>query len=439
MIRAYKYKMKPTSDQEAYFAKCFGCMRFAYNYALSMKIKAYTDEKKSMSFFDLCTIIRELRKGDEHKWLNDVPATSLNYSLLNLNNAYNHFFKTKAGFPKYKSKKHCRDSVKFDAQKTKYDFSSFQVRIPKIGWVKLCHNRTFDPSTVKVNSTTVSRDACGTYWCTVSIEDGILSEPKAKVTKETAVGIDVGLSVFAVLSSGEIIPNLRFSEREEQRIAKAQRCLARKNRGTKDEVPSSRYVRYRTKLARIHRSVENRRTDFLQKLSTELIQCFETICVEDLNVNGMMRNHSLAGSIASASWSSFVRMLEYKSEWYGVNLLRVGRFDPTSQLCSACGHRNPGTKDLSVREWTCPVCGTRHDRDVNAAVNIMNTAIEKHFNKQSPAVTGITDADGADSESNIGTGSRICDYASVETSMRRVKKMKIQPQIAVTLHKHTAE
>lgn len=419
MIRAYKYKMKPTSNQEAYFAKCFGCMRYVYNYALSMKIKAYTNEKKSLSFFDLGTIIRELRKDDEHKWLNDVPAMSLSYSLLNLNNAYNHFFKTKAGFPKYKSKKHCRDSVKFDARKTKYDFSSFQVRIPKIGWVKLCHNRTFDPSTVKVNSTTVSRDACGTYWCTVSIEDGILSEPKAKVTKETAVGIDMGISEFATLSNGEKIKNMRFYEKEESRIAGMQHCLARKNRGSENEQPSNRYLRFKKKIACKHHRIESRRTDYLQKLSSGLVAKYDTICIEDLNVKGMMRNHNLAGAVSSVSWSSFVRMLEYKSEWYGVNLLRAGRFDPTSQTCSACGYRDTRLKDLSFREWDCPQCGTHHDRDINAAVNIMNAAIEKHFNKQSPEVTGITDADGADSESNIGTGSRICDYASDEASMQK--------------------
>lgn len=411
--------MKPTKEQEQFLSKCFGCARFVYNHALSEKIDAYRNDGKSLSFFDLCASIRALKNQEGYSFLKEVPALSLNYSLLNLNNAYSHFFKTKSGFPKYKSKKHCRDSVKFAPNSIKYDFTNFKVRIPKAGWITICREQTFDPTAVKLNSTTVSRDACGDYWCTVSFEDGILPEPKAKIRKETAVGIDVGLSEFAVLSNGEKIQNLRFSEREEQRIARAQRCLARKHRGAKDEVPSKRYARYRTKLARIHRSVENRRTDFLQKLSTDLIRRFETICVEDLNVKGMMQNPTLAGAIGSASWSSFVRMLDYKSEWYGVNLLRVGRFDPTSQLCSACGYRNPDTKDLSVREWTCPVCGTRHDRDVNAAVNIMNTAIEKHFNKQSPAVTGITDADGVDSENNAETRSPECDYASVETSMQK--------------------
>ena len=420
MIRAYKYKMKPTVDQAEYFSKCFGCMRYVYNYALSEKIKAYSDEKKTLSFFDLCALVRELRKDNEHKWLSEVPALSLNYSLLNLNNAYNQFFKTKSGFPKYKSKKQCRDSVKFDSQRTKYDFSTFKVRIPKIGWVKLCKERTFDVTTVKINSTTVSRDACGTYWCTVSIEDGLISEPKAKVTKETAIGIDMGVSEFATLSNGEKIQNMRFSEKEESRIAKMQRCLARKNRRSKNEQPSNRYLRFRKKIACKHRQIESRRTDFLQKLSTDLVRKYDTICIEDLNVKGMMRNHSLAGAVSSVSWSSFVRMLEYKSEWYGVNLLKTGRFDPTSQTCSICGYRNNGTKDLSVRDWTCPECGTHHDRDINAAINIMKAAIERHFNQQSPAVTGITDVDGADSESKTGTSSRICNYASDETSMQNV-------------------
>ena len=420
MIRAYKYKMKPTVDQAEYFSKCFGCMRYVYNYALSEKIKAYSDEKKTLSFFDLCALVRALRKDNEHKWLNEVPALSLNYSLLNLNNAYNQFFKTKSGFPKYKSKKQCRDSVKFDSQRTKYDFSTFKVRIPKIGWVKLCKERTFDVTTVKINSTTVSRDACGTYWCTVSIEDSLISEPKAKVTKETAIGIDMGVSEFATLSNGDKIQNMRFSEKEESRIAKMQRCLARKNRRSKNEQPSNRYLRFRKKIACKHRQIESRRTDFLQKLSTDLVRKYDTICIEDLNVKGMMRNHSLAGAVSSVSWSSFVRMLEYKSEWYGVNLLKTGRFDPTSQTCSICGYRNNGTKDLSVRDWTCPECGTHHDRDINAAINIMKAAIERHFNQQSPAVTGITDVDGADSESKTETSFQTCNYASGEASMQNV-------------------
>lgn len=408
--------MKPTKAQTEYFSKCFGCMRYVYNYALSEKIKAYSDEKKTLSFFDLCTLVRELRKDDEHQWLNEVPALSLNYSLLNLNNAYNHFFKTKSGFPKYKSKKRCKDSVKFEPNSIRYDFNNFKVRIPKLGWVVLCKERFFDPEKVKVNSTTVSRDACGTYWCTVSIEDGVLSEPKAKVSEETAVGIDMGISEFATLSNGEKIQNLRFSESEELRIAKMQRCLARKNRVGKGEQPSNRYLRFRKKIVRKHRRIESRRTDFLQKLSTDLVRKYDTICIEDLNVKGMMRNHNLARAVSSVSWSSFVRMLEYKSEWYGANLLKAGRYDTTSQTCSVCGYRNNGTKDLSVREWTCPECGARHDRDINAAINIMNAAIERYFNKQSPAVTGITDANGADSESKTGTSSRTCNYASDETS-----------------------
>lgn len=420
MIRAYKYKMKPTVVQAEYFSRCFGCMRYVYNYALAEKTKAYTNEKKTLSFFELCALVHALRKDNEHKWLNEVPALSLNYSLLNLNNAYSHFFKTKAGFPKYKSKKHYRDSVKFDSQRTKYDFSSFQVRIPKIGWVKLCHERTFDQSTVKVNSTTVSRDACGTYWCTVSIEDGVLPKPKTKVTKETAIGIDMGVSEFATLSNGEKIQNMRFSEKEESRIAKMQRCLARKSRGGKGENPSSRYLRFRKKIACKHHRIGSRRADFLQKLSTNLVRKYDTICIEDLNVKGMMRNHSLAGAVSSVSWSSFVRMLEYKSEWYGVNLLKAGRFDPTSQTCSVCGYRNNGTKDLSVREWTCPECGVHHDRDINAAINIMKAAIENFFNQQGPAVTGITDANGVDSESKIETSFQTCNYASDETSMQNV-------------------
>ena len=157
-------------------------------------------------------------------------------------------------------------------------------------------------------------------------------------------------------------------------------------------------------------------TDFLHKTTTDLVRRYDTLCVEDLNVRGMMANHNLSGAISSASWSTFVRMLEYKAGWYGKTVLKAGRFDATSQLCSACGYRNADVKSLSVREWTCPQCGTRHDRDVNAAKNIKALSLRDYFNRQSPAVTGITDADGADSESDAGTGFPERDYASAETS-----------------------
>lgn len=412
--------MKPTEEQMASLSKFFGCARFVYNYALSERIDAYQREKKNPSFFDMCNSLRDLKKQEDYAWLNEAPAKTLCYSLLNLNTAFVRFFNKKACFPRFKSRKHRVDAFKLAPNAAKYDFDAFKVRVQKIGWIKLCQDRTFDLSAVKVYSTKISRDACGTYWCTVSIDDGSLPEPKAKVRKETAVGVDVGLSEFATLSNGEKIQNMRFFEREAKRIATAQRCLARKRHGSKDEAPSNRYVRYRTKLARIHRRVEDRRTDFLQKLSTDLVKRFDTICIEDLNIKGMMQNHHLAGAIGSASWSEFVRMICYKSDWYGVNLLRAGRFEPTSQLCSVCGHHNSNAKDLSVREWTCPICGTVHDRDVNAAVNIMNSAINKYFNKQSPEVTGTTDADGVDSENNAGMSSPGCNYASDEASMQNV-------------------
>lgn len=418
MIRAYKYKMKPNEAQKEFLSKCFGCARFVYNYALSERIKAYRNDKKSLSFFDLSASVRALKDQEEYSWLREVPAMTLNYSILNLNNAYNRFFKTKSGLPRYKSKKRCRNSAKFDPYTTKYDFTKFKVRIPKAGWITICYGRSFDPSSVKLNSTTISLDSCGNYWCTVSFEDGTLPEPKAKVRKEGSVGLDFGVSDFIVLSNGEKVPNMRFFEAEEKRIAKMQRCIDRKHRGSKDEQPSNRYVRYQKKLARVHKNIYNRRNDFLQKLSTDLIRRFDTICIEDLNIKGMMRNHNIANAVGSESWCEFTRMLDYKGEWYGVNILRAWRFDPTSQICSACGYRNPRTKDLSVREWICPNCGTHHDRDVNAAVNIMNAAINKYLMEKSPEVAGITDANGVDSENNSGMSSPGCDYASDETSMQ---------------------
>lgn len=418
MRRAYRYKIRPTDSQMEFLSKCFGCCRFIYNYALAEKIDAYSKEKRSLSFFDLCNDIKRLRQVPEYEWLNEVPAMSLRYAVRNLHNAYVQFFNKKTGFPKYKSRKHSKASVTFAPNSTRFDFQKSKMRIPKLGWVRISGGRNFDPSSVKINYTTVSRDACGDYWCSVSIDDGRPNKPKAKVRKGTSVGIDFGIADFAVLSDGTKIQNRKFFEAERLRISKMQRCLSRKRSGNSVELESNRYANYKNKIARLHRRIENRRTDFLQKLSTVLVNRYDTICIEDLNVKGMTGNHNVAAAIESASWSRFIGMLQYKSEWYGINLLKVGRFYPSSQICSECGYRNSDTKSLSIREWTCPRCGTRHDRDVNAAINIRNSALENYYVNQSPEVTGITDADGADSENEAGTRSPARNYASDETSMK---------------------
>ena len=325
--RAYKYKMKPTFKQQECFNKAFGCCRFIYNWGLDKKIQSYKQEKKTIGYVELAHELTKLKNDGEHEWLKEVNNTSLQQSLRNLDAAFVRFFREKKGFPKFKSKKKNIESAKYISC-VHFDFDNWKVKIPKIGWVKLCKNKTFDLS-MKYGTLTVSKDKCGDYWCSIVVYD--VEEKKLKTLQ--------------------------------QRFARTQK-------------KSNRHEALRLKVARCHRDIANRRNDFLHKLSTLLVKYYDTICLEDLNVEGMMKNHHLSNSIQSAAWSEFVRQLKYKSDWYGKNVIFIGRFEPSSKTCSKCGYVKTDLK-LSEREWVCPKCGEKHDRDVNAAINIRDFALHK--------------------------------------------------------------
>lgn len=243
MKRAYKFKIKPTIKQQQQLLQSFGCARFIYNWGLDLKIKAYKDLKISVSYIDLAKQLTQLKKTEEHKWLNDIPAVSLQQSLRNLDTAYSNFFRTKQGFPKFKSKKYSKDSVKY-INSVKFDFENWKVKIPKCGWVKLCKNKTFDISQVKLGTLTVSRDKVGEYWCSIIIDDNKEMKPKTKVSSETAVGIDLGIKDYAILSNGIKIANPKFYEKSLKRLAVLQRRFARTQKGSK------RHERARIKVAK---------------------------------------------------------------------------------------------------------------------------------------------------------------------------------------------
>ena len=363
MIRAYKYKLKPTVKQQHMLSQAFGNARFIYNWGLNRKKESWEKEKKSIGYVQLAKELTTLKKSKELNWLNNSAAESLQQSLRNLDNAYTRFFKAKKGFPKFKSKKNHHDSVRF-VNNIKFDFGKMVVNVPRVGKVKFCENRQFADD-AKLGTLTVTRDRCGGYWCTIVVDDGNLNIPKAKVCEETAVGIDLGIKDYAILSDGTKYENPKFLEKGQKRLAGLQQGLSKKTKGSKN------YEKQRIKVAKQHRRIANRRSDFIHKLTTDLVSRFDTICMENLNVTGMTHdgNHNLANAIQSAAWSEFKRQIEYKSEMYGKNVILIGRFEPSTKTCSKCGYVK---KDLTLsdREWVCPVCGERHDRDVNAAQNI---------------------------------------------------------------------
>lgn len=365
--RAYKYKLKPTFKQQECLNKAFGCCRFIYNWGLDRKIQAYKQEKKAIGYVELAHELTKLKNDGEHGWLKEVNNVSLQQSLRNLDAAFVRFFREKKGFPKFKSRKKNIESAKYISA-VHFDFEEWKVKVPKCGWVKLCKNKPFD-LTMKYGTLTVTKDRCGTYWCSIVVYD-VEDKPKTKVSDDTAVGIDLGIKDYAILSDGTKYGNPKFLEKGQHRLKLLQQ------RFSKTKKDSNRHEALRLKVAKQYRKIANRRSDFLHKLSTDLVNRFDTVCLEDLNVKGMLKNHHLANSIQSVAWNEFVRQLTYKAEWNGKNVIFIGRFEPSSKTCSSCGYIN-GELTLKDREWICPKCGEHLDRDVNAAINIKDFALHK--------------------------------------------------------------
>ncbi|MDA0524140.1 IS200/IS605 family element RNA-guided endonuclease TnpB [Methanococcoides alaskense] len=364
MLKAFKYRMYPTKEQEGMFFQHFGSCRFIYNWALDNKIKSYQTEGKSTSRFTLNKMLTELKV--EHEWLKDVNSQSLQGATLNLENAYTKFFREKTGFPKFKSKKNPVQS--FSApQHYKIDYDNDKVFLPKVGLVKTILHRKF---TGIGKTATVSRTSTGKYYISILVEDGKEVPVKSSFDESTTVGVDVGIKDFAVISNGEKVENPKYLKNSMQRLNVLHRRMSKKQKGSKNRTKA------KLALSKLHEKVRNQRNDFQHKLSSKLLSENQAIALETLNVEGMMKNHNLAQHIADASWSSFVSMLEYKAEWCGKTVLRIGQFEPSTKICNVCGHYK-NDMILAVREWECPECNSIHDRDINAAINIKKFALDK--------------------------------------------------------------
>ena len=355
--RAYKFRFYPMPEQELNLDKTFGCARFAYNYMLRLRTDAWMQRQERIGYHETSAALTALKKQPEYAWLNEVSSVPVQQSLRHLQSAFANFFAKRASYPQFK-RKNGPQSAEYTTSAFKWDGST--LRIAKMdAALNIRFSRTI-PKAAKVTTVTVSKDCSGRYFVSMLCTD----EVQAKAPVSAKVGIDLGLSHFAILSTGEKIAAPNTFRKNEEKLAKLQRKLAKKTKG------SANRKKAKLKVAKLHAKIADSRKDFLHKLSTRLVNENQVIAIETLAVSNMQKNHSLAKSIADASWSEFVRQLEYKSLWYGRELVGIDRWYPSSKRCSDCGH-TVAKMPLNVREWTCPECGTVHDRDINAARNVL--------------------------------------------------------------------
>ena len=360
----YKYRIYPDKEQENLISRTLGSCRFVFNHFLAVRRDQWEANHQSVTYIQTASMLTDLKRREETCWLKEADSMALQEALKNLDKAYQNFFKKRARYPRFKSKHAHSQSYRTRNSHNGIHFVGNRIKLPKIGLVKIKQHRTFEG---RILNATVSRTASGKYFVSLCVEQDV--ENLLHSNNGGQIGIDVGLKEFYSDSNGNTVANPRVLRKLTRKLLWEQRKLSRK-------MPrSNNRNKQRVHVARVYKKIANIRKDFLHKVSTQLVRENQTIAVEDLQVKNMLKNHRLAKAISDVSWSEFFRQLEYKAKLYGSEVLKVPTFYPSSQTCHVCGYQNAGTKDLSVREWTCPKCGTVHDRDINAARNILAKAL----------------------------------------------------------------
>ena len=357
MIRkAYKYRIYPNAEQKVFFAKCFGCVRFFYNKSLTDMNEIYKSTGKFKN-------ITPASYKEDYSFLKEVDSLALSNAQLNRNAAFKSFFSHKTAFPKYKSKRNDQSYTTNNQGSVKFSNNDRYISIPKCPRIRIKKHRDFIGT---IKSITVSMTTDNKYYISLLVETDV--EPLKE--SNTSIGLDLGIKELIVDSNGKKYKNHKYLTKSQNKLAKEQRKLSKMVKG------SSNRNKQRIKVARLHKHIQNQRNDYLHKLSKKIIDENQIICIESLSVKDMMNDSKLARNISDVSWSKFVSMLIYKADWYGRKVIKVPSTYPSSQLCSKCGYKNSITRDLAIRKWTCPKCGSIHDRDINAAKNILSKGIE---------------------------------------------------------------